>query len=162
MDATEKNEIIHRIITRVNLGLYFIENTYLGQHGSPDVAYIRNIYILLSFYTELLLKALFISNSIFINTEHLDQELRILGHNMQKIGAGIGKDRLRSFGINKIELINKTYHFETNVGNFYVLDFIDIRYDFLDGSVRILKGNEHVMFGKQIALMRDILNRLKV
>jgi len=59
MSESEKKEIAERLSARVSTGLYFIEFNYLDEHSTPDAAWIRNIYILLSFYTELLLTEIF-------------------------------------------------------------------------------------------------------
>ena len=56
----EKKEILQRLVARISTGLSFVEMDYLPRDEHPDAAWIRNIYILISFYTELLLKAIYI------------------------------------------------------------------------------------------------------
>lgn len=161
MDEEEKREIGQRLTTRVSTGLSFIEFNYLNNHSTPDAAWIRNIYILLSFYTELLLKAIFIATKQFNNIGELDNQLRKIGHDFEAAGREIGKDRLSEFDIKNIQFENHEYLIETNVGDFYVKDFNDIRYDFIDGKVRTLHGDEHEKFKKQIEIMLAINGKLK-
>ena len=84
-----------------------------------------------------------------------------MGHNLELIGQKIGKDNLIVFGIKKIKCLQPDYLIETESGDFYVEDFIDIRYDFIDGKIRKLKGDEHEMFNKQIKIMHKINAILK-
>ena len=161
MDEDEKKKIGQRLTTRVSTGLSFIEFNYLNNHSTPDAAWIRNIYILLSFYTELLLKAIFIAKKQFSNVDELDTQLRKIGHDFVAAGREIGKGELLEFGIKNIRFVNHEYIIETNDGEFYVKDFNDIRYDFLDGQVRTLQGDEHEKFKKQIEIMLAINGKLK-
>lgn len=161
MTAGEKKEVLQRLVTRVSTGLHFVEMDYLPRHETPDAAWIRNIYILISFYTELLLKAIYIINNDFQNLDELDNGLRKLGHNLEKIGHEITKDGASSFGVKKILLQGHEYCLETEDGNFLVQDFNDIRYDFIVGRVRILNGNEHELFKQQIDIMLKINGKLK-
>lgn len=161
MTEEEKKKIAQRLVTRVSTGIYFIELNYLSSHPIPDAAWIRNIYILLSFYAELLLKAIVVFKGNFANSKELDRQLRDLGHNLEDIGLYLGKNELSVFGINGIELKNQEYLFQTDMGNFHVKDFRDIRYDFLDDRIRILDGSEHEMFKTQIKVMLEINARLK-
>jgi len=162
MTEEDKKLVAQRLTTRVETGLLFVELDYLARHSSPDAAWIRNIYILLSFYAELLLKAVFIMRKDFVNIAELDEKLKKMGHNLEVIGRQIGKSELLEFGIKDIKFINREYLVETNEGNFYVKDFNDIRYDFLDGRVRTLNGDEHKLFKKQIEIMLKINAKLKL
>jgi len=161
MSEKEKKEIAERLLTRIATGLYFIEFNYLERYSTPDPAFIRNIYILLSFYTELLLKTIFIIKGTFSSIAELDEELKRLGHNIEAIGQRIDKRELHSFGIRDIRLENNEYVIETDEGNFHVKDFTNIRYDFLDGRVRMVAKNEHEAFKKQIEIMLKINEILK-
>lgn len=157
----EKKKIAQRLTTRVSTGLMFIEFNYLNTHSTPDAAWIRNIYILLSFYTELLLKAIFVIKENFTNLSDLDKRLRKMSHNLETVSKQIGESVLLEFNIKNIKFVNHEYLIETDDGNFYVKDFNDIRYDFLDGRVRTLNGDEHEMFKKQIEIMLKINGKLK-
>jgi hypothetical protein len=161
MNQNDKKLVTERLSARVSTGLLFIKYNYLDNNPTPDVAWIRNIYILLSFYTELLLKQIFIIKENFRNLKDLDSKLRRLGHDLKIIADSIGKNDLPNFGIKKISFVNKEYFVETDNCNFYVKDFNDIRYDFLDGRVRIIKGDEHIMFKQQIEVMLKINDNLK-
>ena len=161
MTDSERKKIIQRLLARVSTGLSFVEFEYLARHKNPDAAWIRNIYILLSFYTELLLKAIFIVKNHFKNLTELDEKLKKLGHNLEMIGSEIKKGEPSYFGIKSIHLKNHEYCVATDEGSFYVKDFNDIRYDFLDGMVRTLNGDEHDMLKKQIEIMFKIIKKLK-
>lgn len=161
MSEDEKKQIGQRLTSRVSAGLSFIESNYLDNHPVPDPAWIRNIYILLSFYTELLLKAIFVAKKQFSDVNDLDKQLRKIGHSFVDAGKEIGENELLEFGITAIRFVNHEYLIETNDGEFYVKDFNDIRYDFIEGKVRKLQGNEHEEFKKQIEIMLAINNKLK-
>lgn len=158
MNEGEKKEVLQRLVTRVSTGLLFIEFDYLPRHENPDAAWIRNIYILISFYTELLLKAVYVINNDFKSLDDLDIQLRKLGHNLEKIASGFNRD---NFGITSIRLKKDEYCIETDLGNFCAKDFNDIRYDFIDGKMRILNGDEHKLFKEQIEIMLKINGKLK-
>jgi len=161
MEASERKEILQRLVTRVSTGLLFVELDYLPRHKTPDAAWIRNIYILISFYTELLLKAIYIVNNDFQNVDDLDNQLKKFGHNLEKIGAKITKEGASNFGIESISVKGHEYCVETDEGSFFVQDFNDIRYDFVDGRIRTLNGNEHELFKQQIEIMLKINAKLK-
>ena len=107
------------------------------------------------------MKAIFIIEKQFADINDLDNRLRQIGHNLEIAGCEIGKDTLLKFGIKDIKFINKEYFIETNDGDFYVKDFNDIRYDFLEVKVRSLNGDEHQMFKRQIDVMLKINGELK-
>ena len=161
MTDDQKKEILQRLVTRVSTGLLFVELDYLPRHKNPDAAWIRNIYIMISFYTELLLKAIFIVNNDFQSLDDLDNRLRKLGHNLEKIGAEITTEGASGFGIKSIRLQGHEYCIETDAGSFFIQDFNDIRYDFIDGRVRTLNGSEHELFKQQIEIMLNINGKLK-
>ncbi|MFH1956271.1 MAG: hypothetical protein ABIJ28_01320 [Patescibacteria group bacterium] len=161
MNESEKKEITERLSARISTGLYFIEFNYLDRHEKPDPAWIRNIYILLSFYTELLFKQIFILTKDFENVNDLDNKLKKLGHDLELICQEIGQPELEKLGIEEILFTNMEYLIKTKSGDFYVKNFNDIRYDFLDGRIRKLNGNEHIMFKQQIEIMLNINNLLK-
>ena len=143
--------------SRISSGLLFVELNYLENNPTPDVAWIRNIYILLSFYTELLLKALYAYKKDYSSISELDDTFRKQGHNLEKIAQELGVEVLDYYGIKSIQKNTEgEYLIETDLGGFFVADFIDIRYDFMDERVRILNGNEHEMFRKQIKFLHRI------
>lgn len=161
LTTKEKNIIAQRIVSRAETGIYFVELDYLYHHKTPDLAWIRNIYILLSFYTELLLKGIFVYTKEFEDLKQLEKSLRNMGHDFEIIGRKIGKDDLIKFGITKITKLNPDYLVETQYGEFGVQDFVDVRYDFIDGKIRTIFGNEHILFHEQIRVMHKVINVLK-
>ena len=142
MNASERKKILQKLTARVSTGLLFVQLNYLDLHQTPDSAWIRNIYILLSFYTELLLKAVYVCEKNPVSLKDLDKKLRAQGHDLSSIGNQIGKERLLKYGIKEIKKMkDHEYRMVTNIGSFFVKDFNDIRYDFLDDRVRVLKGD---------------------
>ena len=162
LSLEERKKILQRLTTRVATGILFVQFNYLDFHSTPDAAWIRNIYILLSFYTELLLKAIFVCDGDYADLSDLDAKLRKQGHNLEEIGRQIRTKTLDYYLIKKISATAAhEYHIETIAGDFFVKDFTDIRYDFLDDRTRTLYGNEHEMFKKQIVAMEGINSLLK-
>ncbi len=159
--GARKRRLGRGLTSRVSAGLSFIEFNYLSYHSTPDPAWIRNIYILLSFYTELLLKAIFVAKKQFIDVNDLDNKLRKIGHDFVVAAREIGNADMQEFGIKDIRFINHEYIVETEDGEFYVKDFNDIRYDFIERKVRTLNGDEHEKFKKQIEIMLKINGKLK-
>jgi hypothetical protein len=161
MSEDDKKAIGQRVHTRVENGLLFVETEYLDRHQVPDLAWIRNIYILMSFYTELLLKGIFVMRHDHSDITALNQKLKTMGHDLEEIGKGIGTIVLKEFGIKNITKDKSTYLIETTEGDYEVIDFIDIRYDFLTGKIRTICGDEHEKFRIQIKSMRESLEKLK-
>lgn len=162
MKASIKKGILQRLTIRVSTGLSFIEFNYLANHPTPDAAWIRNIYILLSFYTELLLKAIYVYEKQYSSRVELNKILTSQRHNLERIAKDIGPTTLLKYGITEVKTLRtREYRITTDVGTFYVKDFVDIRYDFLTPRVRKLKGSEHKMFETQIKTLNRINAFLK-
>ena len=162
MKALIKKGILQRLTARVSAGLSFIEFNYLANHSTPDAAWIRNIYILLSFYTELLLKAIYVYEKQYSSRVKLDKTLTNQRHNLERIAKDIGPTVLAKYGITEVKTLRThEYRIVTDIGTFYVKDFVDIRYDFLVPRVRKLKGSEHAMFETQIRALNRINAFLK-
>lgn len=158
MRSKTQQAILRRLVVRVRTGSAFIQNVYLDHYKNPDPAWIRNIYILLSFYTELLFKAIYVYEKKHGNKAELD---KVFGqkyrHDLEKIAGDIGPLTLAKYGIKEVKrLRTKEYRIKSDVGTYYVKDFIDIRYDFIDGKVRKLKGNEHELFETQLLSINRI------
>lgn len=161
MRPRTKQAILRRLVTRIRTGTSFIEFVYLDRYKTPDTAWIRNIYILLSFYTELLLKAIYVYEKKHGSKKDLDVVFRKQSHNLERIANDIGETVLLKYGIFEVKRMRTNeYRIKTDVGNFYVKDFIDIRYDFVDGRVRKLTGREHDMFKTQIVAINRIASFL--
>jgi hypothetical protein len=117
---------------------------------------------LLSFYTELTLKAIFVIKGTFSDKADLENKLKRMGHNLKNIGQQIDAINLQQFGIKEIRFTNPDYLVVTNNnGNFRVEDFIDIRYDFIEGKVRNIPSDEHEMFRRQIKTLGEANEILK-
>lgn len=154
LSFSEKKKVLQQLASRVSTGLSFLKFNYLNTHKTPDIAWIRNIYILLSFYTELLLKSIYIHEGEFMDRNDMNKRLKTLGHNLSAIGSLIGEERLEGYGMSKIiDSGDHEYHIKSDLGEFYVTDFTDIRYDFIDDKIRVLNGDEHEMFERQIAIL---------
>lgn len=140
----------------------FVQHVYLSRYKTPDSAWIRNIYILLSFYTELLFKAIYVYEKKHGNKEELNKIFKEKQrHNLEKIAADIGTAVLERYGVYEVKKMRThEYRIKTDVGIFWVKDFVDIRYDFIDGRVRKLKGSEHEMFERQIIAINRIASFL--
>ena len=155
MRSRTQQAILRRLTTRIRTGTLFIQLVYLDHHQKPDIAWIRNIYILLSFYTELLLKAIYVYEKKHGSKKELDtifkKEHR---HNLERIALDIGSGVLAKYGIYEVKRMRTAeYKIKSDVGTFRVKDFIDIRYDFIEGKIRKLRGDEHEMFKTQILLI---------
>jgi hypothetical protein len=157
-----KKEIASSIIARVEAGFMFIQAKYVvpqQKAGGPDAMWIRSIYILFSFYFELLLKTMVVLKMEFKTIDELDSKLRDLKHKIESIGKEICD--LKEIGIKNISLKNGEYKIQTFEGLIYVKDFIDIRYDFLRGKVRNLKRNEDKIIENNLKRSYIILEKIK-
>lgn len=148
MDNTYQKNISFRIITRAETGLYFLEH-FLYNGNAKDAAWFRSICILLSYSFELILKARVTSISKYNKKEELEKELRDLGHDIVGISAYLGEKELENLGIKSIKNRNTSnfvgYIITTTDNKEIVIeDFIEIRYDFMNDSLRNFEENETV------------------
>lgn len=153
------------MIARVSTGLAFIENKYLFQQRNamgPDLAWLRNIYILLSFYFEILLKSALILVLPFADVTEIDIKLRRLGHRINVIGRELGDDNLKEIGIEDISLVNGEYIVTTFNKTIYIKDFNDVRYDFIEGRVRNISRNEDSIIQESVDGSYEILEKIKL
>lgn len=161
MRPRTQQAILRRLVTRVRTGTTFIESVYLDRYKTPDGAWIRNIYILLSFYTELIFKAIYVYEKKHGSKKELDAVFRKQSHDLEKVAKDIGADILLRYGIYEVKRMRThEYQIKTDIGTFRVKDFVDIRYDFIDGRVRKLTGSEHDMFKIQITAINRIASFL--
>ena len=162
MRPRTQQAILRRLVVRIRTGTAFIQDVYLDHHKTPDAAWIRNIYILLSFYTELLFKALYVYEKKHGSKAELNKVFsEKYRHNLEKIAIDIGPSVLAKYGISEVKKMRThEYRIKTDVGTYYVKDFVDIRYDFIDGRVRKLKGTEHDMFAIQLLSINRIASFL--
>lgn len=162
MDNETKKQIIDRMIARVSTGFAFIEDKYIVPQrnaSGPDSAWIRNVYILFSFYFELLLKSAIVLTQSFSDIVELSSKLKKLGHNIKAICNEI--NNLDDFGIKDVSFENGEYKIATFDKMIYVKDFNDIRYDFIEGRLRNLTSKEDSIIEDSIMGAYEILKRIK-
>lgn len=162
MDNEEKKQIAFRMIARVSTGFAFIEDKYIVPQrnaSGPDSAWIRNVYILFSFYFELLLKSAIVLTKSFSDIVELNSKLKKLGHNIKIICDEI--DNLDDIGIKDISFQNGEYKIATFDKMIYIKDFNDIRYDFVDGRVRSLTSKEDSIIEDSLNGAYEILKKIK-
>ncbi|MBU4347261.1 hypothetical protein KKF23_01730 [Patescibacteria group bacterium] len=162
MDNEIKKQIAFRMIARVSTGFAFIEDKYIFPQrnaGGPDLAWVRNVYILFSFYFELLLKSELVLTRSFADIVELSSKLKKLGHNIKAICDDI--DNLDDIGIKDISFKNGEYKIATFDKIIYVKDFNDIRYDFIEGKVRSLTSKEDSVIEDSLIGANEILEKIK-
>jgi hypothetical protein len=143
MNDKEKYEIAFRLTVGASSGFHFLKD-YLCNNQKTDIAYIRSIYMLFSYYVELLLKSRIVMLGSFSNKDDLKKKLINLSHNLIKIKKELGNDELLKIGIKEITKNDTKYIIKTiNNTEIKVEDFIDIRYDYLFGKMRNISGEEH-------------------
>lgn len=164
MNNEEKGRIIARMIARVQTGLFVIDEYSRLQSsrnsGGPDTAWLRSLYIILSFHFELLLKSRLVALGSFKDKDDLDYKLKKVGHNVMAMGAELGDSELRKINIEKISLIGGEYIIKTINKTIYIKDFNDIRYDFIEGKVRNIKRDENSRIAESVEGTRDILKKI--
>lgn len=164
MSDDDKKQIAFRIIARVETGFQFINDKYLVPQrnaSGPDTGWLRNIYILFSFYFEILLKSAIVLSKSFVNANELDAKLKKLGHNIEAIGNELRNTILTDIGIESISLNNGEYTIKTTGKTIYVKDFNDIRYDFIGGKIRNVPTNEDSIISDSIESAYEIKKKIK-
>ena len=160
MENFDKKEIVDRMLSRAETGLYFLED-FLFRHSAKDAVYFRSILIILSYSFELVLKAKVVLVSKSIIKDELERELKKLNHNIINVSNKLTKEDLNSIGIEKIDIRNTNdfvgYIIKTSSGKeLSIEDFIDVRYDFMKNSRRDLQEYEKVK-----ECVSEILNIIK-
>lgn len=164
MNRKDKEQIVYRIIVRVSEGFAFINDKYLAQQRNsegPDLAWIRSIYILFSFYFEILLKSVLVLSGSYQDKNELDFKLKKLGHKIDVICDKLGDIELKNLGIKKISLNSGEYKIETSNYTIYVKDFNDIRYDFIEHKVRNITKDEDLIIRDSLVGAYEILEKIK-
>ena len=164
MSEQEIKQITFRMIARVETGLSFINDKYLVQQrnsSGPDTAWLQNVYILFSFYFEILLKSALVISQPFNNEKELKAKLKELGHDINAIGEKLGKTNLKNIGIENIFLKNGEYEIKTTDKLIFVKDFNDIRYDFIEGKIRSIPANEDSIIQESLDGAYEILKKIK-
>lgn len=161
MNDQEKYKIAFRLTTGASSGLQFLED-HLSNNQKTDIAFIRSIYILLSYYVELLLKSRIVMVGIFSDESEIKKCLTFLSHNLSEMGNQLGNAELLKAGIKKITKNNTQYIIKTvSNGDIFVEDFVDIRYDYIFGRSRVVSRNEHEKIMKYINNLFEILVYVK-
>ena len=162
MDDEVKKKIAYRMTCRVSTGFDFINEKYIvpwHNAGVSDPAWPRNVYILFSYYFELLLKSEIVLSKSFTDKIELDSILKSLGHNIKKICDEI--NNLDDIGIKDVSYQNSEYIIATVDKTIYVKDFNDIRYDFIEGKVRQHGEKEDSMIEESLKAADEILKKIK-
>jgi hypothetical protein len=161
MNDEEKYKIAFRFTTGASTGLTFLED-YLCVNQKTDLAFIRSIYMLLSYNTELLLKSRIVMAGSFLNKDDLKKKLTILSHDLIKIKKELGDDELLKIGIEEITKNNTQYIIKTiNKTEIIIEDFIDIRYDYIFGKMRSISNDEYKKIKEYIDGLFSILKSVK-
>jgi hypothetical protein len=163
MDNKYRKEIANRMLTRALTGLYFLED-FLCRHSAKDGADFRSLCILLSYSFELTLKTAVVMTSESVIKDELEGELKDLNHDIIKISRSFEKDDLNKIGIKSITSRNTNsfvgYIAKTCDDKEIVIEnFIDIRYDFMNDSLRGLPENEE--FKTWVTETIGIANKIK-
>lgn len=98
----------------------------------------------------------------FLNKNEINNALRDLLHNIEKIGKEIGNVDLLKLGINAITKNGDRYILTTTDNNkIYIEDFADIRYDFIEGKIRTVDNQEHERIMGYVEQLFSILQKAK-
>lgn len=161
MNNQEKYKIAFRMTSRASTGLSFIED-YLMHNFITDAAYLRSFYVLLSYNAELILKSRVVMMGNFVDKDGIDKKLKSLSHDISKTSKELGYNELMKLGIKEITKKDNQYKIVTIDGKETVIeDFTDIRYDFLDGKIRIIDTKEHERVKEYIETIFSILKNTK-
>lgn len=161
MNNKEKYEIAFRMTTGASTGLSFVQHHFM-LYPHTDIAFVRSIYILLSYNVELLLKSRVVMMGIFSDRDDIDKKLTSLSHDIIKISKQIGGTELLKLGIKKITKNDNQYMIKTiDDVEIHIEDFVDIRYDYIYGKNRVISHNEHENIMKYVKNLLVILQRVK-
>lgn len=148
MNDQEKRKIAFRMTTRAFASMDFVDD-YLSSHlNATDSAYLRSLYILLSFAFELILKSRVVVTHDSDCQKCLERKLKNLGHDFIKICQVLGNKELNNVGIKNIESKTASYNNPREPKeeySYYSVDtvddkkisienFNDIRYNFMEGE----------------------------
>ncbi|OGZ35243.1 MAG: hypothetical protein A3A94_01330 [Candidatus Portnoybacteria bacterium RIFCSPLOWO2_01_FULL_43_11] len=159
MTNEEKYKYAYRLTSVASTGLSFIEDSLSRiMNDATDMAYLRTFYILLSYNFELILKSRLVMIGNFSNKDSINEELRNLGHDIQKMRDKLGDANLQEIGIKEIIEDNSEYKI-TTIDNKEVCieNFTKIRYDFLDDAMRIVDDREHERIKEYNRTLTDLI-----
>jgi len=159
---------IHRANGGFNFLLQCLEQIC---RGGTDVAYSRSVYILLSFYCELLLKAylfLLLKDEYGRKTEaELNDLLRgKKDHDLKDLSDKIGKDDLVKLGIDKVychETNNDLKRYVitlTNKKKIKIDDLVTVRYDFVSEKLRSVDPEESKRMKREVKIFLEMTDKV--
>jgi hypothetical protein len=160
----DKKLLIERITGRAYGGLVFMRRCLEVIHTKgTDAAFSRQIYILLSYNFELILKSAII---LFRKEKNKDDLIKGLNyHDLEKLSKEISVNNLNSVDIKTIKKINNnfiSYEIETIRGDkINIQDIIDVRYDFEKDALRDIDPEESEKIKKEIEIMEEIIKKIK-
>ena len=98
----------------------------------------------------------------FLNKNEINKKLTALLHDIEKIGKDMGNAELLKLGINTIAKNEDRYILTTTDWKvIYIEDFVDIRYDFIEGKIRTIDNQEHERIKGYVEQLRLILQKVK-
>ncbi len=158
------SDIYEKLIVAVESDTYFLEN-YLERYPETDMAGVglRSSFLLVSFYWEFILKALYAKTMHFNEENELIKKLIELNHKLDVIAKDIKKEYLEEVGIRNVLKNNDGYDIRlVDRRIITVKDFTAIRYDFLDGKIREITKKENKEMLSAIEDMRIIINKIRL
>lgn len=162
MDNEEKYKIAFRLTTGASSGMMFIQHHFY-MDPNTDLTSIRSVYILLSYYVELLLKSRVVMLGNFENKNEINSKLINLSHDLIKISKELKVEELLDLGIKNITKNGTRYIIKTtNNSAIFIEDFVDIRYDYIYGKHRVISHNEHKNILRYIDDLFVILQKVKI
>ena len=176
MDIEEKRKIAFKMTVRAVEPMEFI-NDYLYQYPNiVDSAYLRSLYILLSYSFELILKSRVVMLTNVSDVNELESKLKNLGHNLVEISNELGSTELSDIEIKPIKFTEEKcnnpknpkerhgyYRIEATSGKeIRIEDFNDIRYDFICERRRNIDNEEHKRIIGYIEVMSEIHRKVEV
>lgn len=160
MDSKEKHKYAYKLTSVASTGLFFIEDSLASiMPDTTDLAFLRSFYMLLSYNFELILKSRIVMLGNFSDKSAINDELKKLGHDINKIGEKLGKSNLKDLGIKEIAENNQYKITTTENKKVYVENFTKIRYDFLDDVMHRADNQKHERIKEYVRTLTDVILR---
>lgn len=174
MNIDERREIAFRMMARANGSLSFVED-YLERHPESDFAFLRSLYLLLSYSFELILKSRAVALLDVVSRKELDCSLKMLGHDVKKVALALGVMEMKGLGIEFVERkkegcldlecprrTHDYYRIKLDGDEIRLEDFDDVRYDFMCKRTRLINGDEHKKILENINSIYGIYQKVKM
>lgn len=173
MDANIKN-IMTSLSARANQSRKFVAQYLENYKHTQDEAFIRYVYILLSYSFELALKTKIAKVKNYSNKNELYKHLSGLGHNLENIAKELSEAELNSIGISSVNLITASCNDQNDISSQYryykitttnddiinIEEFTDIRYGCLSGGMRHIREEEHKKLLSEVNMLKDIYEKI--